>query len=154
MLAQKNRDISNEGDICNYASNDILPFKIFLPLSVQCCIIGRIIIAFCQEFRIETEKNQLSLVYRPRYYTHPLPNFCTTLCTIGMSLPRTLYTTTSPTFVGSKKLRFQRKSKSPRWNAGSIEPESTTTIGEGEPAITESPFHIMKAVESISPKLR
>lgn len=35
-----------------------------------------------------------------------------------------------------------------------MEPESTTTIGEGESAITESPFHIMKAVERINPKLR
>jgi hypothetical protein len=35
-----------------------------------------------------------------------------------------------------------------------MEPERTTTIGDGESAITESPFHIMKAVESIRPKLR
>lgn len=35
-----------------------------------------------------------------------------------------------------------------------MDPESTTTMGEGESERTDSPFHIMKAVERISPKLR
>lgn len=65
----------------------------------------------------------------------------------------------------------QRNSRSPRWNAGSILPERTTTIGDGESEMTESlhspmlaqsfsneewkykthPFHIMNAVERIRP---
>ena len=35
-----------------------------------------------------------------------------------------------------------------------MEPERTTTMGEGESESTESPFHIMKAVERISAKFR
>jgi hypothetical protein len=85
--------------------------------------------------------------------THPVPNFLTTRCTIGMSLPLTLYTTISPTLVSSNTFRFHRKSRSPRWKAGSMDPERTTTMGDGESAMTESPFHIMNAVERISPKL-
>jgi len=37
---------------------------------------------------------------------YPAPNFRTTRCTIGISLPLTLYTTISPTFVSSTQLRF------------------------------------------------
>lgn len=59
-----------------------------------------------------------------------------------MSLPFTLYTTISPTLVSAMRLRFQRRSKSPRWNAGSMLPDKTTTIGEGESVMTERPFHI------------
>lgn len=78
----------------------------------------------------------------PEEKTYPVPNFLTTRCTIGMSLSRTLYTTTSPTSVGAIRLRFHRMSRSPRWKAGSMEPERTTTIGEGESLIVQSPFHI------------
>ena len=35
-----------------------------------------------------------------------------------------------------------------------MEPDNTTTIGEGESAITERPFHIMNAVDRIRAKLR
>jgi len=35
-----------------------------------------------------------------------------------------------------------------------MEPDNTTTMGEGESAITERPFHIIKAVERIRAKLR
>jgi hypothetical protein len=35
-----------------------------------------------------------------------------------------------------------------------MDPESTTTIGEGESLTTERPFHIMNAVESTSAKFR
>ena len=35
-----------------------------------------------------------------------------------------------------------------------MDPESTTTMGEGESDTTERPFHIMKAVERTSAKLR
>ena len=35
-----------------------------------------------------------------------------------------------------------------------MDPDKTTTIGEGDLEITESPFHIMKAVERMSAKLR
>lgn len=35
-----------------------------------------------------------------------------------------------------------------------MEPDKTTTMGEGESAITERPFHIMKAVDRIRAKLR
>jgi len=34
-----------------------------------------------------------------------------------------------------------------------MDPESTTTMGDGESEITERPFHIMNAVERIRPKL-
>ena len=34
-----------------------------------------------------------------------------------------------------------------------MEPDRTTTMGDGESAITDSPFHIMKAVDRIRPKL-
>jgi hypothetical protein len=86
--------------------------------------------------------------------TNPLPppNLLTTLCTIGISLPLTLYTTTSPTFV-SKPL-FQRNSKSPRWKAGSMEPDRTTTIGEEESVVMERPFQSMNAVLSTRAKFR
>ena len=50
--------------------------------------------------------------------------------------------------------RFHKKSKSPLWKAGSMLPESTTTIGEGESVATERPFHSMKAVERTRAKLR
>jgi hypothetical protein len=57
----------------------------------------------------------------------------------------------SPMFVGYAL--FHRKSKSPRWKAGSILPDSTTTIGDGESAAIERPFHIIKAVDMIKAKL-
>ena len=49
---------------------------------------------------------------------------------------------------------FHRNSKSPLWNAGSILPERTTTIGEEEFVKTESPFHSIKAVDRTRAKLR
>ena len=86
--------------------------------------------------------------------TNPLPppNLLTTLCTIGISLPLTLYTTTSPTFV-SRPL-FQRNNKSPRWKAGSIDPERTTTIGEEESVVMDKPFQSMNAVLRTKAKFR
>jgi len=47
-----------------------------------------------------------------------------------------------------------KNNRSPRWNAGSILPDSTTTIGDGESEITLRPFHIMNAVERMRAKLR
>ena len=47
-----------------------------------------------------------------------------------------------------------KNNKSPRWNAGSILPDNTTTIGDGESEITLRPFHIMNAVERMRAKLR
>lgn len=44
----------------------------------------------------------------------------------------------SPTLT--RDSRFQRNKISPRWKAGSIDPESTTTIGEGELATMERPL--------------
>ena len=35
-----------------------------------------------------------------------------------------------------------------------MDPERTTTMGDGESATTESPFHNIKAVESTTAKLR
>ena len=35
-----------------------------------------------------------------------------------------------------------------------MDPERTTTIGDGESAMTESPFHIMNAVERMRAKFR
>ena len=58
----------------------------------------------------------------------------------------------SPTSVGYPL--FHRKSRSPRSNAGSIDPDSTTTIGEEESAAIERPFHIMKAVDIMKAKFR
>lgn len=84
--------------------------------------------------------------------THPPPYLLTTRCTIGISLPLTLYTTISPICVSMPL--FQRKSRSPRWKAGSMEPERTTTMGDGEFETTERPFHIIKAVERTRAKLR
>jgi hypothetical protein len=69
-----------------------------------------------------------------------------------MSLPLTLYTTISPTCVFCP--RFHKNSRSPLSNAGSIDPDSTTTMGEGESETTEIPFQSMKAVERTSAKLR
>lgn len=83
---------------------------------------------------------------------HPPPNLLITLCTIGISLPLTLYTTISPTCVSCPL--FHKKSKSPRWNAGSMLPDRTTTMGEEEFVKTERPFHSMKAVERTRAKLR
>lgn len=59
-----------------------------------------------------------------------------------MSLSLTLYTTTSPTSVSRTSSRFHRNSRSPRWKAGSMEPERTTTMGEGESVRVQRPFHI------------
>lgn len=84
--------------------------------------------------------------------SYPPPNLLITLCTMGISLPRTLYTTTSPTCVSWP--RFHRNNKSPLWNAGSILPDRTTTMGEEESATTERPFQSMNAVESTRAKLR
>lgn len=84
--------------------------------------------------------------------TTPSPNVLVTRCTIGISLPRTLYTTTSPTSARGE--RFHRNSRSPRWNAGSMLPDSTTTMGDDESVATPSPFHIMKAVDRTRAKLR
>lgn len=83
--------------------------------------------------------------------TYPVPNFLTTRCTIGMSLSLTLYTTTSPTSVSRGHSRFHSSSRSPRWNAGSMDPESTTTMGEGESAIVQRPFHIFDPVSFLCP---
>lgn len=71
---------------------------------------------------------------------------------MGMSLPFTLYTTISPICVSWP--RFQRNSKSPRWKAGSMLPDRTTTMGEGESVTTERPFQSMNAVERTRAKLR
>jgi hypothetical protein len=84
--------------------------------------------------------------------TYPPPYLLTTRCTIGISLPLTLYTTISPTCVSLP--RFHKNSRSPLSNAGSMDPDSTTTIGDGESEATESPFQSMKAVERTSAKLR
>lgn len=35
-----------------------------------------------------------------------------------------------------------------------MDPDKTTTMGEGESETTDSPFHIMKAVERTSAKFR
>lgn len=96
-----------------------------------------------QPLRDEVEKGK---------YTYPPPYLRTTRCTIGISLPLTLYTTISPTCVSSP--RFHKNNRSPLWKAGSMDPESTTTMGEGESATTESPFQSMKAVDRTSAKLR
>jgi hypothetical protein len=69
-----------------------------------------------------------------------------------MSLPLTLYTTISPTCVFCP--RFHKNSRSPLSNAGSMDPDSTTTMGEGESETTEIPFQSMNAVERTSAKLR
>lgn len=75
--------------------------------------------------------------------------------------------------VDSSRYFVHRKRRSPRWKAGSMLPERTTTIGEGESVMTDSlqenqisqarhlgnqrerdrayPFHIMKAVDKIRP---
>jgi len=89
---------------------------------------------------------------RKSWSTHPPPNLLTTRCTIGISFPLTLYTTTSPIFV-SRPL-FHKNNRSPLQNAGSIDSESTTTMGDGESAATERPFQSMKAVERMRAKLR
>merc|ERR1711953_1228891 len=75
-----------------------------------------------------------------------------TLGTMGMSLPSTLNTTISPTRISSASY-LVRKSRSPRWKAGSMDPESTTTIGDSEPVTTIKPFQIIKAEDTIMPKL-
>jgi hypothetical protein len=132
---------------------------------VVCCVV----VAFCEELEgrcFGTVSLLLALVQRQgrrererqkreregTTYPLPPPNLLTTLCTIGISLPLTLYTTTSPTFV-SRPL-FQRNSKSPRWKAGSIDPESTTTMGEEESVVMERPFQSMNAVLSTRAKFR
>jgi hypothetical protein len=84
--------------------------------------------------------------------THPPPYLLTTRCTIGMSLPLTLYTTISPICVSWPL--FHKNSKSPLWNAGSMDPDRTTTMGDGESETMEIPFQSMKAVERTSAKLR
>lgn len=76
-----------------------------------------------------------------------------TLCTIGMSRPSTLKTTISPTRTGSS-WKLVRNNKSPRWNAGSILPLNTTTMGDSLPVATISPFQIINADDTIIPKLR
>ena len=38
------------------------------------------------------------------------------------------------------------------WNAGSMEPESTTTMGDSDPVATINPFQIIKAEDTIIPK--
>jgi hypothetical protein len=87
-----------------------------------------------------------------RERTYPPPYLRTTRCTIGISFPLTLYTTISPICVSSPL--FHKNSKSPLWNAGSMDPERTTTIGDGELETTESPFQSMNAVDNTSAKLR
>lgn len=42
---------------------------------------------------------------------------------------------------------------SPRWNAGSMEPLSTTTTGLSDSVTTMSPFHIMSAEKTIMARL-
>jgi hypothetical protein len=64
----------------------------------------------------------------------------------------TLYTTISPTCVFCPL--FHKNSKSPLSNAGSMDPDSTTTMGDGESETTERPFQSMKAVDRTSAKLR
>ena len=61
-----------------------------------------------------------------------------------------LYYTTSGTWKGA--LPSHKKRISPRQNAGSIDPDSTTTTGLSALDITISPFHIMSADVTISPR--
>lgn len=103
--------------------------------------------------------------------THPPPLVLTTRCTIGISgtFPLTSYTTISPTSatlfstsphdqgiysVGNRLLRFQRNKRSPRWKAGSMLPERTTTMGLWESESMERDFQSMKAVERTRRKFR
>ena len=38
------------------------------------------------------------------------------------------------------------------WNAGSMDPDRTTTIGDSDPVATIRPFHIIRAEDTIIPK--
>lgn len=175
MLREHDRNISNKRNVSHNTANHIISsIQIILAPSVQFRIISRIIISLGQQFKrlrslflvsnpkFSLSPNPHSFVGRRATYAlvsfttcccplPPPPNRLTTLCTIGISLPLTLYTITSPTLTSG--LRFQSSKMSPRWNAGSMLPESTTTMGDGESASTESPFHIMNAVVIMSAKL-
>lgn len=43
--------------------------------------------------------------------------------------------------MSTRGLRAHKKRRSPRWNAGSIEPDRTTTIGDDDAVNTLRPFH-------------
>lgn len=63
--------------------------------------------------------------------------------TIGSLCSENHKTGMSPAEMGV--VRFQRKIKSPRWNAGAIDSEMTTMMGCKEFVASERPFQSMKA---------
>lgn len=168
VLAEQDRHVADPRDEAEDAADDVLfAVQEGLAACVELRVVGDVVVAFGEQTEgvwsarvlahasvlllgLAQEESPSNVAGNQK--THPPPNLLTTRCTIGMSLPRTLYTTTSPILVSMA--RFHKKSKSPRWKAGSMLPDSTTTIGDGELVATDSPFQSMKAVLRTSAKLR
>jgi hypothetical protein len=172
VFAQQDCDVSDERDEANHAAHNIF-FAVQERLAgrVEFGVVCEVVVALGKEAESSfaatrlarstycmhltssgSISTEMSRIRQTRKSTHPPPYLLITRCTIGMSLPLTLYTTISPTCVSSPL--FHRNSRSPLWNAGSMDPDRTTTMGDGESEAMEMPFQSMKAVERTSAKLR
>lgn len=77
-------------------------------------------------------------------YLSPSPRTFSARCTIGNGFPGNQTTGISPTYTSDA--RFERKRISPRWNAGAMDSDITTTIGCVLAVTTERAFQSMKGV--------
>ena len=132
VFAQEDSNIADKGNEADYASDHILlAVQEGLALSVELGIVCKVVVtlgekakrgfagaklAYALEMHISLVplRSSLSVRYPPlkgKWATHSPPYLLTTRCTMGMSLPFTLYTTTSPICVS--RPRFHRNSRSP-----------------------------------------
>lgn len=106
----------------------LLPIQVELTFGVQINVISGVIITLCEQI---LPFLAIGILISPMLLYNSW--------TIGISLPLTLYATMSPS--STTCLRLLRTSKSSRWKTGSMLPERTTTMGEGESVKLASPSH-------------
>ena len=112
VLGQQNSNITHEGNVADHTTHNIgLAVQEVLATRVEFSIVCCVVVAFGQELEgrcfgtvvlrvsISLFRTLMGMTRLETTYPLPPPNLLTTLCTMGISLPLTLYTTTSPTFV-------------------------------------------------------
>lgn len=52
MLRQHNRHVSDKRHVSHHAANNVLAHQVILSRGVEFCIVGIVVVALCQEFRI------------------------------------------------------------------------------------------------------
>lgn len=52
MLRQHNRHVSDKWHVSHHAANNVLAHQVILSRGVEFCIVGIVVVALCQEFRV------------------------------------------------------------------------------------------------------